>query len=61
MSSLAKWFVFGGLEIEENCAWCLAILVIFMGLGAADSWGKGVLKLSYGRSRNKEGDLFMGC
>ena len=30
MSSLAKGFTWGGLEVGENYAWCL---VIFMGLG----------------------------
>ena len=33
MSSLAKGFTWGGLELEvgENYAWCLVIVVIFMG------------------------------
>ena len=33
MSSLAKGFTWGGLEVGENYAWCLVIVVIFMGLG----------------------------
>ena len=35
MSSLAKGFTLGGLELGENHVWCLVIVVIFMGLGGA--------------------------
>ena len=44
MSSLAKGFVLGGLEVGENCAWCLVIVVIFMRVGGAEvglGWGGG--------------------
>ena len=53
MSRLAQGFVLGALEVGENCAWCLVIVAIFVGLGRAKRWGEEVLKASYRRSRNK--------
>ena len=37
MSSLATGFELGGLEVGENCAWCL---VIFMGLRGGHMGGQ---------------------
>ena len=41
MIRLAKGFILGALEVGENCAWCLVIVAIFVGLGRAKRWGGG--------------------
>ena len=43
VNSLEKRFTLGELGLGGNCVWCLAIIVIFMGLGGGNSWGGGRL------------------
>ena len=61
MSSLAKGFVFGGLEVGENCAWCLVIGVIFIGLEAAKRWGGMSFKVIIWEVKKQRGRLFYGA